>query len=71
MFIGGEWVDPSSSSRFDVINSATEDVFATFAEAQADDVERAVTAARKAFDKGPWPRMTHNERARLSACFGR
>lgn len=62
-FIGGEWVKPSSSSRIDVRDSATEEVFLSVAEAQVEDVDRAVTAARKAFDSGPWPRMAHKERA--------
>jgi len=62
-FIGGEWVEPSSRSRIDVRDSATEEVFLSVAEAQVEDVDRAVTAARKAFDHGPWPRMTHAERA--------
>ncbi len=62
-FIGGAWVKPSSSSRIDVRDSATEEVFLSVAEAQVEDVDRAVAAARKAFDDGPWPRMTHKERA--------
>src|SRR6185436_669724 len=62
-FIGGEWVKPSSSSHIDVRDSATEEVFLSVAEAQVEDVDRAVAAARKAFDRGPWPRMTHKERA--------
>src|SRR5215471_19662244 len=62
-FLGGEWVKPSSSSRIDVRDSATEDVFLSVAEAQVEDVDRAVAAARRAFDDGPWPRMTHKERA--------
>ncbi len=47
----------------DVRDSANEDVFLRVAEAQADDVESAVAAARDAFDNGPWPRMSHAERA--------
>jgi len=62
-FIGGEWVAPSSSATIDVIDSASEEVFLTVAEAQGPDIERAVAAARKAFDHGPWPRMTPAERA--------
>src|SRR5512143_3348429 len=62
-FIGGEWVKPSSSARINVHDSATEEVFPSVAEAQVEDVDRAVAAARKAFDDGPWPRMTHKERA--------
>ena len=63
-FIDGDWAAPSSAAKIDVINSATEEQFVKVAEAQAPDVERAVAAARKAFDKGPWPRMKHAERAK-------
>lgn len=62
-FIGGEWVRPSSASTFDVVDPGTEDVILTVAEAQAEDMSRAIAAARKAFDEGPWPRMSHAERA--------
>jgi aldehyde dehydrogenase (NAD+) len=62
-FVGGEWIEPSSRARIDVRDSATEEVFLSVAEAQVEDVDRAVAAARKAFDHGPWPRMTHRERA--------
>ncbi len=62
LFIGGGWVAPSASSTFDVRDSATEEVVLTVAEAQAPDVERAVAAARKAFDTGPWPRLSPAER---------
>jgi acyl-CoA reductase-like NAD-dependent aldehyde dehydrogenase len=62
-FIGGEWVKPSSNCRIDVRDSASEEVFLSVAEAQVEDIDRAVAAARKAFDHGPWPRMTHKERA--------
>ena len=62
-FIGGEWVEPSSSARFDVIDSRTEEPFVTVAEAQAADVDRAVAAAYAAFHEGEWPRLSHAERA--------
>ncbi|HXQ45052.1 MAG TPA: aldehyde dehydrogenase [Caulobacteraceae bacterium] len=62
-FIDGAWVVPSSGSTFEVITPSTEDVFLRVAEAQAPDVERAVAAARRAFDHGPWTRMSHAERA--------
>jgi aldehyde dehydrogenase (NAD+) len=62
-FIGGEWTDPSDRTTIDVIDSGNEEVFLTVAEAQAPDIERAVAAAREAFDKGPWPRMSPQERA--------
>lgn len=63
-FINGEWAKPSSSSMIDVINSGTEELFLRVAEAQEADVNRAVAAARAAFDKGPWPRMSHAERGK-------
>lgn len=63
LFIGGQWVDPSSSSMFDVINPATEAVEMRVAAAQPADMDRAIAAAREAFDKGPWPRMSPAERA--------
>ncbi|MDP1795371.1 MAG: aldehyde dehydrogenase [Acidimicrobiales bacterium] len=69
-FIGGEWVSPSSDSVFDVIDSGTEEVYLRVAEAQAPDIDRAITAARAAFDEGPWPRMTHAERATFLEALG-
>ena len=62
-FIDGEWVAPSTDTTFDVIDSSTEQVYFRVPEALAPDMDRAVTAARRAFDEGPWPRMTHVDRA--------
>jgi acyl-CoA reductase-like NAD-dependent aldehyde dehydrogenase len=62
-YIGGQWVDPSSGSTIDVIDSDSEQLYFSVAEAQAPDIDRAITAAREAFDNGPWPKMTHQERA--------
>ncbi len=62
-FIGGDWVAPSGDSKLHVHDSATEDVFLSVAEAEVADVDRAVAAAKEAFDRGPWPRMSHAERA--------
>lgn len=62
-YIGGEWVEPSAATTIDVRDSSNEEVYLTVAEAQAEDIERAVAAARHAFDHGPWPRMSHAERA--------
>jgi acyl-CoA reductase-like NAD-dependent aldehyde dehydrogenase len=62
-FIGGEWVKPSSDATIDVIDSGTEEPFFRVAEAQAADMSAAVAAAREAFDTGPWPRLSHQERA--------
>jgi aldehyde dehydrogenase (NAD+) len=69
MFIGGEWVTPSTASTFDVINPATEQVQMRVAQAQAEDMDRAISAARHAFDHGPWPRMTPAERATYMRAF--
>jgi acyl-CoA reductase-like NAD-dependent aldehyde dehydrogenase len=62
-FIGGEWVTPSSQATIKVIDSGTEELFFSVAEAQAADISRAVAAAKEAFDTGPWPRLSHAERA--------
>ena len=70
-FIGGQWVEPSSDSAIDVITPATEKLFVSVAEAQEADVNRAVAAARTAFDAGPWPRMSHSERAGYIRAIGR
>jgi acyl-CoA reductase-like NAD-dependent aldehyde dehydrogenase len=69
-FIGGEWVEPSSDATIDVIDSGTEELFFRIAEAQADDISRAVSAARTAFDEGEWPSLTHAERAEYLRLFG-
>ena len=66
-FIGGEWVKPSSDAVLDVIDSATERLYFQVPEAQPADMDLAIGAARRAFDRGPWPRMTHAERAKYSA----
>ena len=62
-FIDGGWVAPSSEATIDVIDSGTEQVYFRVPEAQAADIDRAVTAARRAFDEGPWPTMAHADRA--------
>ena len=63
MLIGGKWVTGSTGKSFPVISPFTQEQLTTIAEASADDVDAAVRAARKAFDEGPWPRLTPNERA--------
>jgi acyl-CoA reductase-like NAD-dependent aldehyde dehydrogenase len=62
-FIDGAWVAPSSDATFEVIDSGTEEVYFQVPEAQPSDIDRAVSAARLAFDEGPWPDMAHTERA--------
>ena len=65
MFINGKWVDSTSRRRWSVVNPATGQPLAEVAQANAEDVDLAVTAARQAFDHGPWPRMDPLERGRL------
>ena len=71
LFIGGEWVAPAGQGRIEVISPVTEEVYGTVPDAAEADVDRAVAAARRAFDEGPWPRMAPEARAdaiaRLSA----
>jgi acyl-CoA reductase-like NAD-dependent aldehyde dehydrogenase len=69
-YIGGKWVKPSSDAMIDVIDSGTEELFFRVAEAQPDDIARAVGAARIAFDEGPWPSLSHAERAEYIRAFG-
>ena len=65
LFIGGEWVDAETGETIDVINPATGMVIAKVQAAGPGDVDKAVKAARKAFESGPWPAMNGTERARL------
>ena len=65
MLVGGEWVDALSGKTFESINPYTGRAWATAPEADEKDVDRAVNAARAAFDEGPWGKMTGTERARL------
>ena len=69
-FIGGQWVQPSSDATITVTDSATEERFFSVAEAQAADIDRAVGAAKEAFDNGPWPRLSHAERAGYLRAIG-
>nr|WP_246386411.1 aldehyde dehydrogenase family protein [Novosphingobium hassiacum] len=63
--IAGKWVSGASDELADVINPATTDVIGEVSIARDVDVDAAVIAARRAFEDGPWPRMTAGERARL------
>ncbi|MDI9259444.1 aldehyde dehydrogenase family protein [Alicyclobacillus sendaiensis] len=65
LFIDGEFVPSLSGKTFKSINPATEEVLAEVAEAEAPDIDRAVKAARRAFESGPWSRMSAAERSRL------
>jgi betaine-aldehyde dehydrogenase len=63
LFIGGDWVAPATTATIDVVSPASEEVIARVPEGREADIERAVAAAREAFDHGPWPRMSPAERA--------
>jgi len=65
LIINGEKVDAASGRTFTTVNPATEEPICAVAEAGPEDVERAVTAARAAFDAGPWGRMRPAERQRI------
>ena len=69
LFIGGQWVDPAGSGKIDVISPHTEEVIATVPDGTEADIDRAVAAAREAFDNGPWPRMTPEERCAVVQKF--
>ncbi|XP_019176626.1 PREDICTED: aldehyde dehydrogenase family 2 member B7, mitochondrial [Ipomoea nil] len=65
LLINGHFVDAASGKTFPTIDPRTGEVIANVAEGDAVDVDRAVCAARKAFDEGPWPRMTAYERSKI------
>ncbi len=64
-YIDGQWLPSVSGRSFAVYEPSTEDVMAQVTEADAADVDRAVLAARKAFDSGEWPKKTPQDRARI------
>jgi acyl-CoA reductase-like NAD-dependent aldehyde dehydrogenase len=63
LYIDGEWVEAEGGGRIGVIDPATEEPIGSVAEASTKDAVRAIEAARKAFDEGPWPWMKPAERA--------
>src|SRR3954452_8490232 len=65
LYIGGQWVDPSGDKTIDVVNATTEEVMGRIPEGTAEDVDRAVTAARAAFDA--WSQVPAVDRAELCA----
>ena len=62
MFIGGKWVSSVSGKTFETLNPATGEVICKIAEGDAADVDLAVKSARKAFEDGPWAKMSAAER---------
>ncbi|MES4906054.1 MULTISPECIES: aldehyde dehydrogenase family protein [unclassified Streptomyces] len=66
-FIGGEWAKPTGTSVLKVVSPSTEEAVGEVPVSTTEDMDRAVAAARAAFDNGPWPRMTPDERADVLA----
>lgn len=62
LYIGGHWVELADVERQEVINPATEEVIGLAPVGGGQEVEQAIAAARAAFDDGPWPRMTMQQR---------
>jgi acyl-CoA reductase-like NAD-dependent aldehyde dehydrogenase len=62
LYIGGDWVGATGGELIDVVSPHSEEVLATVTAAGRGDVDRAVIAARRAFDEGPWPRLAPAER---------
>uniref|UniRef100_A0A1J3JN91 aldehyde dehydrogenase (NAD(+)) n=1 Tax=Noccaea caerulescens TaxID=107243 RepID=A0A1J3JN91_NOCCA len=69
LLIDGNFVDSASGKTFPTLDPRTGEVIAHVAEGDAEDINRAVKAARKAFDEGPWPKMTAYERSRIMLRF--
>jgi phenylacetaldehyde dehydrogenase len=65
MLINGKWVDAASGKTFPTYNPATGEVLSNVAEGDREDIDRAVKAARAAFDTGPWSRISPSERGRM------
>src|SRR6266699_3173825 len=65
MYINGEWVASKSNKTFPVYDPASEEIIAQVPDANAEDVNRAVAAAKAAFEEGPWAQTTAQERGRV------
>src|SRR6202030_4143410 len=65
MYINGEFVESQSGKYFPIIDPSTENILAEVPDADEKDVDRAVAAAKAAFDSGPWPETTAQERGRI------
>ena len=65
LLINNEWIESVSGKRFETINPTTGEVICDVAEADAEDVEKAVIAARNAFNQGEWPKLSASQRGQL------
>jgi aldehyde dehydrogenase (NAD+) len=68
-FIDGDWAAPASGDTIEVVSPHTEQVVATVPEGSNADIDAAVAAARRAFDHGPWPRLSPEERIEIVQNF--
>jgi aldehyde dehydrogenase (NAD+) len=67
VFIGGSWERPTGTARLDVVSPSTGEPVGSCPSASEADIDRAVMSARTAFDSGPWPHMSFEERRRILA----
>src|SRR5579862_4689893 len=65
MFVGGRWEPAADGSTYESVDPYRAEGWAEVPEAGAEDVRRAIGAARRAFDQGPWPRLSGRDRARI------
>src|SRR3989337_1783965 len=65
MYVDGQWRDAPAGETFDVVNPAMEAIIGTAPNADRGEMRRAIEAARRAFDEGPWPQMSPRDRARI------
>ena len=65
MLINGKWMDAASGKTFPTYNPATGEVLSNVAEGDKEDINRAVKAARAAFETGPWSKISHSDRSRM------
>src|ERR1700679_3281553 len=65
LLINGKWVEAASGKTFPTYNPATGEVLANIAAGDKEDIDRAVKAARAAFESGPWSKITPSERGRM------
>lgn len=65
LLIGGDWLKSANGKTFDSFDPSSGEVLAKVAEGEAEDINLAVAAARRAFDQGPWRKMTSSERSRI------
>ena len=65
IFVAGKWQPTISGETYQPINPANEEPLAAVGKGDERDIDAAVAAARKAFDEGPWPKMSPHERGRI------